>query len=82
MEWVCTRWVLRILTDENRMNRVVASQAFLREWRSEGERFLDRIFTTDETWLYYYDLEKKQQSSQWVTKGQGLPEKASLQVGR
>ena len=43
MERVCARWVPRILTDENRMNRVVASQAFLRKWRSEGERFLDRI---------------------------------------
>ena len=47
MERVCAQWVPRILTDENRMNRVVASQAFLRKWRSEGERFLDRIITTD-----------------------------------
>lgn len=78
MERVCARWVPRVLTDEDRMKRVAASQAFLRKWRSAKERFLDRIITTDETWLYYYDPETKQQSSQWVTKGQGPPEKARV----
>ena len=80
MEQMCARWVPRILKDENRMNQVKASQAFLRKWRSEGEQFLDRIITTDETWLYYYDPETKQQSSQWVMKGQGPPESASQPV--
>ena len=67
-----------VLTDEDRMKRVAAFQAFLRKWRSARERFLDRIITTDKTWLYYYDLETKQESSQWVTKGQGPPEKTRV----
>ena len=34
--------------------------------------------TTDETWLYYYDPETKQQSSQWFTKSSGPSEKAGV----
>ena len=76
MNRVCAHWVPRILSDDDRQKRVAASKSFMRQWKSGGDRFLDRIVTTDETWLYYYDPETKQQSSQWVTKGSGPPEKA------
>ena len=78
MTRVCAHWVPRILSDDDRQKRVAASKSFMRQWKSGGDRFLDRIVTTDETWLYYYDPETKQQSSQWVTKGSGPPEKARV----
>lgn len=39
---------------------------------------MDRIITTDETWLHYYDPETKQQSSMWTLKGNPPPKKAKV----
>ena len=41
------------------------SKTLLRRFEKEADAFLNRIITTDETWLFYYDPETKQQSSQW-----------------
>ena len=38
--------------------------------------FLSRVITGDESWLYNYDPETKQQSSQWKTSSSSLLKKA------
>ena len=43
------------------------------------DRFLDKIVTTDETWLYYYDPESKQQSSIWKSSDRPPPKKGRAQ---
>ena len=49
-------------------------------FEKEGDAFLNRIITTDKTWLFYYDPETKQQSSQWkssdspLQRRQGCPD--------
>ena len=78
MERVCARWVPRLLTESDQQRRVSASQAFLKRWKAGGDLFLDRIITCDETWLYYYDPETKQQSSVWTVKGTAPPKKARV----
>ena len=77
-ERICARWVPRLLTENDLQRRVSASQAFLKRWKAGGDKFLDRIITTDETWLYYYDPETKQQSSVWAVKGSAPPKKARV----
>jgi hypothetical protein len=37
----------------------------LREMASSAPAFISRIIMVDESWIYGYDLETKQQSSQW-----------------
>ena len=39
---------------------------FFRQFEKEGDAFLNWINTTDEAWLFYYDPETNQQSSQWI----------------
>jgi len=39
--------------------------------------FLSRLVTMDETWLYHYDLETKQQSMEWRHSGSPRPKKNS-----
>ena len=56
-----THWAPRLLTDEKKERRVSTARAFLRKWKAGGDAFLDRIITSDETWLHYYDPETKQQ---------------------
>ena len=60
---VSARWVPRLLHNEME-RRVMDSKTFLRPFEKEGDAFLNWIITTDETWLFYYDPETKQQSSQ------------------
>ena len=58
--------------------RVEVSRSFLRRWQKEGQRFLDRIVTVDETWLFFFDPESKQQSMQWKNKSSPPPKKARV----
>lgn len=78
MSKVCARWVPRLLTPDNKEVRVEASKAFLRRWRREGDRFLNRVVTTDETWLSYFDPESKQESMVWKRAGSPPPKKAKV----
>ncbi|MCP6559131.1 hypothetical protein NL501_28330, partial [Klebsiella pneumoniae] len=38
--------------------------------------FKRRFITVDETWIHYYTHETKEQSKQWVIKGESAPKKA------
>lgn len=65
MKRLCARWVPRLLKEEEMTVRVRESERFLRRWKKEGDDFLKRIITVDETWVYHFDPESKMQSSQW-----------------
>ncbi|XP_061193231.1 protein GVQW3-like [Saccostrea echinata] len=77
-EKVCARWVPKLLSADEKNRRVLASEEFLRRWKNEGELFLNRIITTDETWLHLFDPETKQQSMMWKRKGSPPPKKQRL----
>lgn len=53
MKKVCARWVPRRLIEENLKNRMGTSLEFLLRYSAEGENFLYRIVTGDETWIHY-----------------------------
>ena len=78
MHRVCARWVPRLLKVEEKQKRISCSKEFLRRLRSGQEEFLNRIITTDETWLHYYDPEGKRESSVWKTPGTPPPKKAKV----
>ena len=63
MNKVCARWIPRIYTEENKTNRVSASRNFWDQYRTEGDEFLDRIITTDETMINLFNPETKRESS-------------------
>jgi hypothetical protein len=54
-----------MLTDDHNKNRVAAAQAFLTHYKDQGDDFLDRIVTGDETWVSHHTPETKRQSVQW-----------------
>ena len=47
------------------MQRLMASRASLCRYRKEGDAFLSRIVTTDETWVFHYEPESKRRSMEW-----------------
>ena len=65
MHKVSCRWVPRNLQLEQRRERQQICEQLLQRYRREGEPFLRRIVTVDETWVHHYDPTSKQQSSQW-----------------
>ena len=75
---VHARWVPRLLKDFEKTRRVADSSAFLRRVEREGERFLSRIITTDETWLWLHDPETRSQSAVWKRTGSPPPKKARV----
>ena len=62
---VSARWVPKMLTDDHKALRVMAARECMRRLRLEGDAFLSRIVTTDETWVYHYEPESKRQSMEW-----------------
>ena len=78
MSKVSARWVPRLLNDHEKQIRVERSLEFVQRYQREGDSFLDRIITTDETWLWHYDPESKVQSSVWKTPQTPPPKKARV----
>ena len=73
---VSARWVPRLLSAEEKGSRVSASEEFFRRYEREGDRFLGRIVTTDETYISLYDPETKFESMVWKQPSSPPPLKA------
>jgi len=62
---VSARWVPRRLIAELKERRVDACQELLKRFEAEGDGFLGKIVTGDETWVHYHQLETKKASEEW-----------------
>ena len=58
------KFVPRLLTADQKQQRINIYTE-LRQLASDDEAFLSRVITGDESWVYGYEPETKQQSSQW-----------------
>jgi len=59
---LCAKWVPKCLNEDQKRQRFQSSEKLLEFFRRNPDNFLSRLVTMDETWLYHYDLETKQQS--------------------
>jgi len=62
---VCARWVPRLLTKDHKNQRKAITSELLQRYRHEGDDFLLRIVTGDESWFHHFEPETKQQSMEW-----------------
>jgi hypothetical protein len=76
------RWVPKLLTKEQKQERLRISQEFMELVEREGEEILGRIITMDESEVSYHTPETKRQSMQWIKKGSPGPIKAKVQASR
>ena len=67
------RWVPKALHPNQLNLRSELSMATLLKIEADEDHFFDRIITGDETWVYQYDPETKQQSKQWLPCGSSGP---------
>ncbi|KAK3871575.1 hypothetical protein Pcinc_023296 [Petrolisthes cinctipes] len=56
---VCKRWVPRLLTPEQRQGRIATCHELADRYEAEGDDFLNRIITGDETFVTYYLPERR-----------------------
>jgi len=56
------KWVPKCLNADQKCQRCQSSEQFLEIFLCDPNDFLSRLVTMDETWLYHYDPETKQQS--------------------
>jgi hypothetical protein len=75
MHRIAAKFVPRLLTPEQKEHRVAICQE-LRQRAVDDPSFMSRVITGDESWVYEYDSETKQQSSQWKSPGSPRPKKA------
>ena len=72
------KWVLKCLNVDQK-RRCQSSEQLLEFFQRDPNDFLWRLVTMDETWLYHYDLETKQQSMEWRHNGSPCPRKFLVQ---
>lgn len=80
MSKVSARWVPRELSDEHRKNRMGAALELLTRYNEQGDDFLNRIVTGDESWIHFWTPETKQASMVWKTKDEPAPKKFKQQA--
>ena len=54
-----------MLTQEHKDHCMQVCQDLLNQYKAEGDSFLDRIITGDETWCHHYEPESRRQSMEW-----------------
>ncbi|GFW76797.1 uncharacterized protein TNCV_58951 [Trichonephila clavipes] len=64
MRRVSAKFVPRLLTEDQQFQRLATSSDLFQS-ESDNPEFMKLIITGDESWVYGYDPETKQQSSQW-----------------
>ena len=78
MRRVCARWVPRLLVAEQKTVRVRICTELQQRSSDEGDSFLNKVITCDETWFHFFEPESKQQSSMWKHTWSPSPVKARL----
>ena len=74
-----TKWVPKCLNTNKKCQQCQSSEQFLEFFRHDPNDFLLWLVTMDETWLYCYDLDTKQQSMEWWHSGSPYPKKFQVQ---
>ena len=73
------KWVLKCLNADQKRQRRQSSEQHLEFFRCSPNDFLSRLVTVNETGLYHYDPETKQQSLEWRHYGSPHPKKFRVQ---
>jgi AraC-like DNA-binding protein len=76
------RWVPKLLSKDQKQQRVEKSQDFVKLVQRRSMAVLNNIVTMDESAVSFHTPETKQQSKQWVKKGQPGPIKARVHATR
>jgi len=77
MRKLSAKWVPKYLNAYQIRRQCQSYEQLLEFFRRDPNDFLSRLVIMDETWLYHYDPETKQQSMEWRHSGSPRPQKIS-----
>ena len=80
MRKLLSKWVPRLLTVNQKRQRVVDSERCLELFRRNKPNFLHRYVTMDETWIHHYTPEWKRSSAVWTAVGEKRPKRPKTQM--
>lgn len=72
---LASRWIPHLLSNDQKRTRVKWCREMLKKFRNGRSKRVSEIVTGDETWIYTYDPETKQQSTVWVFGNEPPPTK-------
>ena len=72
---ICSRWIPHNLTITQKQARVDWCKEMLEKFDHGASKDVYKIVTGDETWIYAYEPETKQQSTVWVFQDESNPTK-------
>jgi hypothetical protein len=75
MKKLCTKWVLRLLTADQKCTHMKISEQCLERFNKNKIDFVHRFITMDKTWIHHYTPESKQQSKRWTEAACSAPKK-------
>ena len=73
LQKISARWVSHLLTDEQKEKRVKLSKNLLKKFKKCDKRKLCNLLTGDETWVYYFEPQRKVDNRMWLKKGSRRP---------
>lgn len=79
MKKLSARWVPRLLTIDQKQQRIHDSEHGLALFQRNPTEFLRRFVTIDETWIHYYTPESNRQTAQWLQAGESRPKRPKTQ---
>ena len=79
MKKLSARWVPRLLTIDQKQERIDKSEHGLMMFKRDPKEFLRRFVTMDETWIHYYTPESNRQSAEWLKPGETRPKRPKTQ---
>lgn len=75
-----SKWVPRLLTPDQKLQRVQDSERCLEIFQRNKKDFLRRYVTMDETWIHHYTPASKQSSAEWTAAGESRPKRPKTQM--
>jgi len=78
MRKLSANWVPKFLNADQK-RQCQSSEQLLEFFQRNPNDYLSRLVTMDETWLYHYDPQTKQQSVEWQHSGSPHPKKFQVQ---
>ena len=79
MKKLCARWVLQLLTIDQKRIRVTTLEKNLTYFNRNPKEFLLRFVTMDKTWIHHHTLESHKRSKQWAKHGGTAPKRPKRQ---
>ena len=68
-------WVSRLLTPNQKLTRLVTSEANLARFEADPDRFVERFLTLDECWIHHFESKTKRQFVLWKHSTSPAPNK-------